>query len=464
MKLIRYFSKRVFTPVSTVFAGLYLCISMSGCQWGDEVVALKQQNPDDFMVLFSDTSLVKLSTVALDSVMTGGPDRLLAGRFTDPYLGKMHATTFFQPTFVSSLGIPDLAIYDSLVFKAPFDKYYYGDTTKVMNFSVHALQTDILLKSSYFNFYTTDFDATALGKKSFAPSPTTVTQAVRFKLSDVLGKKIFDQSVANLLTSNEQWMDILKGLMIVSDDKDNGSVIGFKSSNDSTVLELHYHTAEKDGVTRGVGTFKVTASYNQILGDRTGTSLAKLPEYNSRASLSSEQSGNKAFIQEGTGIMMRADFPTVRNLKYVQYSVPNRAFLRVTPLQRSMEYPFTPPPTLHVFLVDKYNQFYKSGGIPIPLSDLAGKAVTGTYINDMINNKQYYLFDVSGQFTTILASASEETNGLMFVSSALSGNSSFPEYNTEFSKGLTRLVVGDQLHPSEPGVKLELYYTTYKAP
>lgn len=116
MKLSQYFSKRVFTPVTTVFAGLYLCISMSGCQWGDEVVALKQQNPDDFMVLFSDTSLVKLTTVALDSVQTGGASRLLVGRFMDPYLGKMHATTFFQPQFESNLGIPELAIYDSLVF------------------------------------------------------------------------------------------------------------------------------------------------------------------------------------------------------------------------------------------------------------------------------------------------------------------------------------------------------------
>ncbi|WP_159469877.1 DUF4270 family protein [Dyadobacter sp. 3J3] len=463
MKLIRYFSKRFLRPVSTVIAGLYFCISLSGCQWGDEIVAIKQQNPDDFMVLFSDTSLVKLTTVAFDSVQTGGASRLLVGRFTDPYLGKMHATTFFQPQFESNLGIPELAIYDSLVFKAPYDKYYYGDTTKVMNLSVHAVKTDIMLKSSYFNFYTLDFDAAALGKKSFAPTPQSITQAVRFKLSDVLGKKIFDQSMANLITSNEQWLEILKGLTIVSDDKDNGSVIGFKYGSDSTVLEVHYHTAEKDGITRGVGSFKVPAGFNQILGDRTGTNLAKLPVFNSRLSLPSEQSGNESYIQEGTGIMTRVDLPTVRNLKYVQYSVPNRAFLKVTPARSTLDYPFTPPLTLHMYLVDKYNQFYRSGVTPIPLSDLAGKAVTATLINDMINNEQYYSFDVSGQFTTILASASEETNGLMIVTSALS-SSSFPEARTEFADGLKRLVIGNQLHPSQPGVKLQLYYTTYKAP
>jgi hypothetical protein len=462
MKFNQYFSKKFFLPVFNVIAGFSLCISVSGCQWGDEVVALNQQNPDNFMVLFSDTSLVKLSTVALDSVMTGGPDRLLVGRFTDPYLGKMHATTFFQPTFVGALSIPDQAIYDSLVFKAPFDTYYYGDTTKAMNLSVHALQTDILLKSSYYNFYNTAFDPTPIGKKSLTPKPATTTGAVRFKLSDVLGKKIFDQSVANLLTSNEQWINILKGLMIISDAKDNSALVGFKSSSDSTVLELHYHTSEKDGITRGVGTFRVTASYNQILGDRTATDLAKLPLNNSRNSLPSEQSGNQAYIQEGTGIMMRADFPTVRNLKYVPYSVPNRAYLKVTPLRRSTEYPFMPPPIMHVFLVDKYNQFYKSSGLPIALTDLAGQAVTSTFVNDLVNNEQYYRFDVSGQFTTILASESEETNGLMFVTSTLAGNSSFPEYNTAFSKGLSRLVVGNQMHPNEPGVKLQLYYTTLK--
>jgi hypothetical protein len=460
MKLNQYFSKKFILPVFNVIAGFSLCISVAGCQWGDEVVALNQQNPDNFLVLYSDTSLVKLSTVALDSVMTGRPSRLLVGRFTDPYLGKMQATTFFQPTFVSALAIPDQAIYDSLVFKAPYDTYYYGDTTKAMNLSVHALQTDILLKSSYYNFYNTAFDAAPIGKKSLTPRPVTTTNAVRFKLSDVLGKKIFDQSVANLLTSNEQWINILKGLMITSDVKDNNAVVGFKSTSDSTVLELHYHTSEKDGITRGVGTFRVTASYNQILGDRTATNLAKLPLYNSRTSLPSEQSGNQAYIQEGTGIMMRADFPTVRNLKYVPYSVPNSAWLKVTPLRGSTEYPFMPPPALYVFLVDKNNQFYKSEGYPLALTNLAGQAVSGTFINDMINNEQYYRFDVSAQFTTIMASESEETNGLMFVTSTLAGDRSFPEYNTAFSKGLSRIVVGNQMHPSEPGVKLQLYYTT----
>ena len=51
----------------------------------------------------------------------------------------------------------------------------------------------------------------------------------------------------------------------------------------------------------------------------------------------------------------------------------------------------------------------------------------------------------------------------MIVSSELSGRG-FAEAGTEFADGLKRLVIGNQQHPVQPGVKLQLYYTTYKAP
>lgn len=461
MKFNYCFSKRLFSPVSSILAGLYLCVSISGCQSGDEIVSLEQRNPDDFLVLFSDTSTVKLSTVGFDSMMTGGASRMFAGRFEDPYFGKMHSTVFFQPTLRDLFTLPEKAVYDSLVLKLAYDKYYYGDTTKTLNFAVHTLQEDILTKSAYFNSNTTPFDATPIGTKSFKPTPTA-TNSLRIKLSDVLGKKVFDQSAANLLTTNDQWINIVKGLMVVSGAKDNASVVGFKTGNDSTVVELHYHTADKDGITKGVGTFFIGSEYNQILADRAGTDLAKLPN-TSRIALASAQSGEKAFIQGGVGLMARADFPTVRNLKDIKYSVPNRAFLRVTPYKNSVvKGVFGAPPTIYVYLCDKNNQFYRPDGSTLaPLTDLAQKGVTATYVNDLINNKEYYLFDVSAQFTAILASPSSETNGLLFVTSPLS-SAQYPETQTEYAQSLTRLVIGSQQNTVEPGVKLELYYTTLR--
>lgn len=463
MKFTHYSFKGLFSPVSSLLAGLYLCVSLSGCQSGDEINALEQTNPDDFLVLFSDTTTVKLSTVAWDSTMTGGAARMLVGRYVDPFFGKMQSTAFFQPTLVNAFNLPEKAVYDSLVLKLPYDKYYYGDTTKTLNLSVHTLQADILVKNSYFNNNKTAFDEKPIGNKSFKPSPNQVN-SLRIKLDDVLGKKVFDQSVANLLSTNEQWINIVKGLVVMANAKDDASVVGFKTSSDSTVVELHYHTEEKDGVSKGVGTFKVTAEYNQILADRSGTELAKLPA-NSRTALPSEQSGNKVFIQGGPGLMARADFPTLRNLRDVKYSVPNRAILRITPYKNSVvKGMLGAPATIHVYYCDKNNQFITSGGQPIPLATLSTTqpaAVVGKYINDLITNKEYYEFDVSSQFTSILASESAESNGLLFITSALTANL-YPETQTEFSQSLTRLVIGDQKNTVEPGAKLQLYYTTLK--
>lgn len=459
MKFNYCFSKRLFSPVSSILAGLYLCVSISGCQSGDEIVSLEQRNPDDFLVLFSDTSTVKLSTVAFDSTMTGAPNRMLVGRYTDPYLGQIQAASYLQATLETVFTLPDKAIYDSLVFKLPYDKYYYGDTTKAVTYSVHALQANILDKNVYFNPDVTAYDKIPLAKKTFKPSPND-TRSVRFKLNDELGKKVFAESAANLLSNNDQWINILKGLAVLADTKDNASVVGFKRVSDSTVVELHYHTDGKDGPTLGVGVFKNTASYNNITADRKGTDLVKLPT-SSRLSLPSAESGDKAFIQGGLGLMTRADFPTVRNLKDVKYSVPNRAFLRVTPYKNSIvKGIFGAPPTVYVYLCDKHNQLYTQSGAVVPLLDLAGKAVTGTYINDLVTNKEYYLFDVSAQFTTILASSSSETNGLLFVTDGLNSGT-YPEAPF-FAQSLTRLVIGSQQNTVEPGVKLELYYTTLR--
>jgi len=462
MKFTSYSFKRLFSPAIQFLVFIGLASSFAGCQWGDEITAFDQNNPDDFMVLFSDTSTVTISTVRYDSVMTGGPDRMLVGRYVDPYLGKMVATAFLQPTAQSSISIPLEAVYDSLELSVQYYRdankqaYSYGDTTKLMNFSVHALTEDILSKNVYYNVDKTPFDSIPIGSISFYPRPFS-NGTLHIKLSDALGANIFTQAKANLITSNERWIEILKGVMITSKPTDNGSVIGFQHVSDSTAIQLHYHTTGLDGITKGVVTFKNTAAYNQILGDRSKTSLAALPN-NRRNALPSALSGEKSFIQEGVGIMTRVDFPNIRSLKDTKYSVSNRGFLRITPIKQSITHFFPAPPQLHVFLCDKNNAFLGQ------LTNLQGSsAIVGSYVNDLINNTEYYSFDVSGYITQILNSTAIENPGLMLVTSALSLSSQYPEANLELSKGVRRLVIGSQKNTSDRGVKLELYYTTVKA-
>jgi len=470
MKFISFCFKSFSPAVKKFLVIIGLSTSLAACQWGDEVVSLVQPNPDDFAALFSDSTTVRLSTVAADSIMTGSASRLFVGRLSDPYFGIMRASSFFQPTLNGAVSLSEQAVYDSLTLSLQYDGYYYGDTTKLLNLSVHALQEDITLKNVYYNGNTTPYDATPLAKVSFYPNPRPTARVpkkiMQIKLSSALGQQIFALAKSNLLTSNSQWINLLKGIVIIPDLTNNQAVVGFSAG--TTSLKMFYHTSSVDGETKDSSLFSLTAIYNQVLGDRSKTLLAKLPQR--RLSLPTSQTGELAFIQSGSGIMTRVDLPTIRQLKDVKYSYANRAYLRITPVYQSATEQFKAPATIYAYYCDNNNEYLQSPstGFPESLSDLNGAAVTGPLINDMVNNKQYYLLDLSQYVSSILSSNSEQAAGLLLRASLFNTTSQnstyvFPDLDSEYSKSFDRLVIGSQNNPTDKGVKLELYYTTAKA-
>lgn len=443
-----------------------VAFSLSACEWGDQIKSLAEPNPDDFAVLLSDTVTIQLSTIGADSIMTGGPSRMLVGTYKDPYFGKVRTMNFFQPTAETGVSIVENAEYDSLVLALRYDNTYsYADTTQPLNLSVHKLLADIMDKTSYWNHNTTSFEAAPVGKVRILPRPTT-SDVLRLRLSDVLGKQIFQMAKDNKLSSNTDWINLVKGFVIMPAATDNGSVIGYKMRRgmDSTSLQLHYHTPSVSEYKKDSTIFKIEASYNQIVADRAGTELVKLPA-NRRLALPSAQSANAAFMQAGTGIMMRVDLPYLNHFKYTKYTAINKAFLRIRPLRASVSNALRVPPALYIYRVDKNNQFYTDGnGLPIPLYTLASTSqpvpVASRYIRDVVNNDEYYLFDISSYATEIMTTESGDVGGLVIRSGPFSSGQ-FRDAGTEFSMSVDRLVVGSQRHAT-PGVSLDLYYTTVK--
>ncbi|MCF0052526.1 DUF4270 domain-containing protein [Dyadobacter sp. LJ53] len=462
MKFNSHFLKRSST-VLRLLVILGVTASLTGCEpSGDQIEAIVQPNVDDFAVQFSDTSTVTLSTLAADSVMTGGPSRLLVGRNIDPYFGKYQATAFFQPTTSNAIAVPELAVYDSLTLSLKYDNYAHGDTTIAMNIAVHQLLEDMTKKGAYYNSNSTPYAATPLGKVRVVPTPRS-SGTLKIRLSDKLGKQIFEMGKDNQLPSNTEWIDLVKGLALIPGASDNGAIIGFTLTDDNTSIQLHYHLTGDDGITKDSSIIKSITGYNQILGDRKGTQLAKLPT-TSRVSLPSSQSGNMSFIQAGLAVAMRVDLPTIDELKLNPYAVVNKAFLRVSPLKASVTNFYPAPSRLYAYLVNKNNEFYLGAdGRPEPLSRDRDNLAAATLLRvDLINNTTYYEFDLSSFLTSILATSGENTTGLLIRTSPFNTDpQSGPEYNTEFSKSAARLVIGDQRN-SDPGVKLQLYYTTVK--
>ncbi|WP_025763527.1 DUF4270 family protein [Dyadobacter tibetensis] len=442
---------------------LGLATSLSSCDWGDEIVSLVQPNPDDFAVLYSDTNTVKFSTVVYDSLMTGGVDRLLTGRYQDPLLGTVTAQGYTQPQLQGSIVLPEKAVYDSLDVLLEYDGYYYGDTTKTMNLSVHAVTKDIFLRSSYFNTSTLPFDAKPLGTLKFKPMPNT--DSLKIRLSDELGKKIFDLAESNLMKTADDWYQVIQGITLRVSDQDQGAVIGIKLQGTNSGIRLHYHVVGNDGISKNKSVVALNASYNQISTDRKGTQLAQATGPKTSA-IPSSQTNNRSFIQEGMGVFTRIDLPYLSNLKYVDYSVANRALLKIYPVQQSVTPMYNAPKRLYLYYINKNNEFFSSGEgnfVPQALTTLDGReAISGQYVENIIDNEQYYVFDVSAFVASIMFSDYKTENGLALYTSAMA-NGSWPEARSDYAKGVSRLVIGDQNVKVGPNnSKLELYYTTVK--
>ncbi|PSL24773.1 DUF4270 family protein [Dyadobacter jiangsuensis] len=442
--------------------------SLTACEWGDQIESLDQPNPDDFAVLSTDTVTIKLSTIGTDSLMTGAAPRMLLGNYKDPYFGKVRTMSFFQPTLASGLSLAQEAEYDSLILSLTYDNSYnYGDTTKPMNLTVHKLLKDIVdipTGSAYWNHNSTPYDPAAIGKITIVPRPTT-TKQLKIRLSDALGKQIFEMAKNNQLTSSVDWINLVKGLVVVPATTDNGPVIGFKwggTVGDSTSVQLHYHTPLVSEHKKDSTIFKVTANYNQTLADHAGTQLAKLPS-NTRVSLPSAQSGNQAFMQAGTGVMLRVDLPYLRQFKYAQYTAINKAYLRVKPLKASVTDQLRVPKVLYLYRLDKNNQFFTdANGAPLAVTLLGtGGGVSSAYFTDLIKNERYYRFDISSFATEAMVSETNDIGGFVLRSSPFGSSGTFREAGSQYSMSVDRLVVGDQQN-ADKGVELELYYTTVK--
>ena len=94
-------------------------------------------------VILIDTMTVALSTINFDSLVTSANSRILVGNYEDPVFGKVNAESYME--FGSSnykIGDSESDtettsyVYDSIALILKYDKYVYGDTTRVQTFKV----------------------------------------------------------------------------------------------------------------------------------------------------------------------------------------------------------------------------------------------------------------------------------------------------------------------------------------
>lgn len=432
-----------------LFLGVVIASCSSDVDAGEFVVGSDYLSVSNKVVLI-DTLTVDVSTINLDSLITSSQNRILVGNYDDIYFGKIKSESYFQlsstgytlNTDYSDTDAPTY-VFDSIRMILRPDKYYYGDTTKLQTISIHRLLEKVKPNDDdddyFYNGSSLKYDSESLGSISFKPKPLSKDTVV-VSIKDLFGETLFQKIKKREITNFDEFTEYFKGLVIKSTSNGSFSVVGF---NTSSVLRLYYSKYLGDAEESFFKDFNIldaAKQFNNITLDRSGTSIKELPDFTS--SLSSLKTGNKAYIQSGTGIACRIDFPNIKQLKYLsENGAIVDAQLIVKPINNTYSDAYPLVDSLRIFVADKLNR------------------ITGTLSNGestyAVLNKQKDEFNEDVGYSVSIGSFLQ--NEMIKKSdSKLSLILTLPN----ISKSVNRLLVGDQKNGSNK-IQLKIYYISY---
>nr|MBU3861250.1 DUF4270 domain-containing protein [Flavobacterium sp. MC2016-06] len=404
-------------------------------------------------VILIDTVTVDMATINFDSLATSSQSRILIGNYDDPVFGKVKSDSYFQlATTTYSLinsGSDTEAVnyvFDSISMILKYDNYHYGDTTKVQTFDIHRLTQKVKPNTDDKQFYNNSvlaYDTESLGTISYKPRPIE-KDSINIKMSDEFGAALFQKLKKREITDFDSFAEYLKGFVLVPSGSSSSSVIGFNVSTSKVRMYYSKYQADTEETPYFID-FTITDTskqFNSISLDKTGTILQNLPISSSK--LSSTATNQQGYIQSGTGVACRIDFPNIKQLKNISATgaiVDAELILKPVNNSYSEQYPLSD--SLKVYVADNLNRISSS------LANSAGTAVYGILNKktDEFNENIGYTVRVGNFLQKEMLKASDARSSLIFTLPGI-------------SKSVNRIVLGDQKHLNNK-IQLKIYYISY---
>lgn len=404
-------------------------------------------------VILVDTVTVDMSTINLDSLVTSAQSRILIGNYDDPIFGKVKSDSYFQLSSTSYALVSSSSdtqssnfVFDSISMILKYDNYYYGDTTKVQTFNIHRLTQKVKPNTEDNNFYNNSalsYSSESLGTISYKPRPLE-KDSINIKMSDVFGKELFQKLKSREVTDFDSFTEYLKGFVLVPATENSSSVIGFNVTTSKVRLYYSKYQADTDE-TPYILDFSIidnTKQFNAVSSDKTGTSLQNIPIPSLK--LSSTLTDHQGFIQSGTGVSCRIDFPNIKQFKYISDNgaiVDAELILKPVNNSYSNQYPLAD--SLRVYVADNLNRLSGS------LLNSAGTTVYGILNkkSDEFNENVGYTIPIGGFLQKEMLKTSDSRSSLILTLPSI-------------SKTVNRVVLGDQKHLNNK-IQLKIYYLSY---
>jgi len=433
------FRKKLFIKIS----GLLLFIPIwglfiNGCKESSEEFILGEEYIESQTNLtLIDTFSVNLSTVILDDVVTSGTETLLIGSFSDDILGKITSHSYFQIGIPDSLDYYDTEnddVYDSLSLMLLYNKYSWGDTTKRQEISVHQLSEKIELNENNYLTSNTSFNYNPdpIGLIDYYPQPNSTMDTLFIKIDDAIGNGLFSllKEDSDILSSDENFINYFPGLVLLANEMYKGSIVGFNATSDDLKLILYTHRSvlNTGKINYGFSMENSEKQFNNIIHDFASTQLNPLTSQ--RDKLPNSQTDGLSFLQGGTGLVIRADFPSLQNLLLLDRGLVTKAELLISPLKNSYNNQ-TLPADLYVYESDKINRIITTGGNPSVRS-----------LDELYQENTSYSFDITEYLTDELSdSYIDPEKGLLITLSQTNESSSFYRLIVDASRQKTKLKI-----------------------
>lgn len=264
-----------------------------------------------------DTFEVKSDTFKFDSLISSDGNRLLVGRYLDPYYGTVKIESFMELA-ATHYRLPEDATLDSMALILGYDRYFYNDTLALCQLGIHRLLEDFETGEDHFyNTSSLRYDTVPMATKSFYPQPLG-EDSLHISIPRSQGEHLFDMIRRKSISTDDEFTDRFKGIVLRPLPGSNAAVIGFTKNAQRTLLRFYYSIPQEFDEEEDLFLdFMIKPAYgskafNRIKSDVTGLALAALTDQ--EINLSSGDGGDMTFMQSGSGYVTRVEFPTLKNI------------------------------------------------------------------------------------------------------------------------------------------------------
>lgn len=390
-------------------------------------------------VLFFDTLTVASSSFKFDSISVSATPRLLIGAYRDPEFGLVKSKVFTQLSS-TVYTIDSDAVYDSIVIILKYDGYVYNDTLQQQQFSVHRVMEEIKPDEDYYyNTTTFNYSNETIGISSFTPRPVQ-QDYLHIKLDDSFGKELYDNLQQKDITNSNELLQEYSGLLIDADDS-NTAILGFSPQS---LLRIYYTIPDETDDIEGTldMPFSTTNSFHNISSNFNNTYFDSIE--NQTTYLPSTSTNNQTFIQAGTGIATRIDFPYLESLNNIEGTgALLEAHLKISLKKPLSESGLKTRDSLQFYIINQRSEILSE------VYNYDGSTVLG-YITQQDDEFNILTYTVPIKY--YLDNKAEDYDG---------DNWYLVMYSQQFNSSLDRYIFFAEENPEDYKMKLELTYALY---